>query len=201
MCSADSFTSEAARLSASCSCVFAPMMTLVTKGRGELPGERDARHGDVGLFRNRPQRSQHASASARGPRGEIERRAPRPFRTRLVGVELAGQQPPSERAPRQDREPRTAAQRDDLPLDVAPRDRVVDLPALEPGEAVGVGVGDRFHREPRWEVREADVADLPGAHDVVERAHGLLDGGVLVDAVDPVEVDEIELRRRRLPSI
>ena len=47
---------------------------------------------------------------------------------------------------------------------------------------------------PRRRVGEADVADLAGAHEVVERAHRLLDRRVLVPGVHPVEVDVVGLQ-------
>jgi len=53
-------------------------------------------------------------------------------------------------------------------------------------------------------LREAEVADLPGSHQIRHGPHRLLDGRVLVDAVLIVEVDVVDLeaarRVTRLPN-
>ena len=52
----------------------------------------------------------------------------------------------------------------------------------------------RLRHLPRRRVGEADVADLARAHQIVERAHRLLDGRVRVPGVHPVEIDVVGLQ-------
>src|SRR5262249_48234105 len=125
-------------------------------------------------------------------RREVERRAARPFGPRLLRIELAGEKAAGERAPREDRDALILGARDDLALDVATGDGVVDLRALESRPAVGLREGDGLHRVPGGQVAEAHVTYLPGADDVVESANGLLDRRRHIDAVDLVEVDVVE---------
>ena len=62
------------------------------------------------------------------------------------------------------------AERHQLPLVVAADERVVRLVGHVARPAVALGDGQRLHQVPAREVRAADVADLPGLHQVVERA-------------------------------
>ena len=58
------------------------------------------------------------------------------------------------------------------------------------GKAVSVGHRQRLHEVPAGEVRRADVANLAGAHEVIERAEHFLDRG---QGVEPVQLEEIDV--------
>ena len=90
--------------------------------------------------------------------------------------------------------PNSRGHRHQFLFDGALEQRVLDLqpderrPAAETrGE---VGFGDL----PRRGVRDAEVAHLAGPNEVVERGHRLLDGGVHVPDVQPVQVDVVGLQ-------
>jgi hypothetical protein len=57
-------------------------------------------------------------------------------------------------------------------------------------------VGDRLglRGDPCRHVGEADVADLAGGDQVVERSQGLLDRGAAIPAVQPVKVNVVGLQ-------
>ena len=82
-------------------------------------------------------------------------------------------------------------QRHQLPLVVAADQRVIRLVGDVARQAVLLRDGQRLHQVPAREIRAADVADLAGAHQVVERAQGLLDRRHRVEGVELVEVDVI----------
>ena len=58
---------------------------------------------------------------------------------------------------------------DELVLGLPRLERVVDLLRHEPREAVPVGDAERLHQVPGRPVRDADVADLPGPDQRIER--------------------------------
>jgi hypothetical protein len=70
-------------------------------------------------------------------------------------------------------------------------ERVVDLLRHEPGKPIPVGDAERLHQVPGRPVRDADVADLPGLDQRVERREGLLERGPSVPAVHLQEVDVV----------
>ncbi|GAA3281515.1 hypothetical protein GCM10020218_035310 [Dactylosporangium vinaceum] len=97
--------------------------------------------------------------------------------------------PPAERAPHDRADALVAAERQQLPLVVAADEGVVDLVRHVPAAAVPVGHGQRLHELPAGEVRRAQVADLAGGHEIVERAHDLLDRRPGVERVQLIQVD------------
>jgi hypothetical protein len=106
-------------------------------------------------------------------------------------VVLAGEQAVGEGRPRQQAHPERAGHREQLALGVAAGEAVLGLdsserrPAAQPRQRVGVG------DEPGRCVGDADVEDLARAHDVVQRAHDLLDRGPRVPHVQPVDIDVV----------
>ncbi len=114
---------------------------------------------------------------------------PRPLGGRLAAAVLAGQQAAREREVGQDADPEPLAAGQQLALGVALEERVAVLRAHEAREAAlprdPVGVRDLRGLE----VRGADVAHLPLAHELVERAERLLERRDAVVAVVLVEVD------------
>ena len=94
---------------------------------------------------------------------------------RLAAADLAGEPSPAERAPDDRAHLLVERQRHQLPLVVAADQRVIRLVGDVAGQAVFLRDGQRLHQVPAREVRAADVADLAGAHQVVERAEHLLD--------------------------
>ena len=91
-------------------------------------------------------------------------------RQRLAAADLAGEPAPAERAPDDRADLLVERQRHQLPLVVAADQRVVRLVGDVAGQAVLLRDRQRLHQVPAGEVRAADVADLAGAHQVVERA-------------------------------
>jgi hypothetical protein len=105
----------------------------------ELPGEGHARDGRAGLFCYSTQRAEYARQALHVDRWEVEGGAARVGGAFLVRIELAREQAASERAPKQNGEPSRLAHRRELALDVATGNGVVDLRALEAGEAILLG--------------------------------------------------------------
>jgi hypothetical protein len=98
---------------------------------------------------------------------------------------VAGQQAARQHAVGGHADPQLAAGRQDLLLETAREERVLDLQVtdrVDGGRAAnGVGAG----------LREADVADIARLDHLGDRAHGLLDRDVRVDARRPVDVDVV----------
>ena len=108
-------------------------------------------------------------------------------------VYLPDRNPPASGAPGHDAHPGVERQRDELALDRAGEQRVLDLQCDDrrPGPQHRDGV--RLRGDPGGGVREADVADLARGDEVVERAHRLLDRRVGVPVVQPVQVEVVGL--------
>ena len=167
------------------------MMTLVTASLREHPRERHLRtrrpcaaaivpqHVDDGepLLLVRP-------AGSRTSRGA-------PSSVAAVARELAGQKSAGQRAPDQQSEPLILQQRNHLALELAADQRVVRLRAPEALEPLLARDRQRLHQLPRGQVRAADVADLAGAHEIVERAQRVLDVRQRIEAMDLIEVDVV----------
>ena len=69
--------------------------------------------------------------------------------------------------------------------------RVVHLPAREGRPAALLLNGQRQGRLPRGPIGESDVADLPSAHEIVQRFEGFLERRVDIHFVDDIEIDPI----------
>ena len=190
-----SFQPTAPRFCRSCSSLRAPMITLDTVGRCEQPVERDLRHGLAGLLRDGVERVDDAVEILVGHlRALVDRELalqPARFRQRLAAADLAGEAAPAERAPDHRADLLVERERHQLPLVVAADERVVRLVRDVAREAVLLRDGQRLHQVPAGEVRAADVADLAGAHQIVERAERFLDRRQRVEAVQLVEVDVV----------
>ena len=87
--------------------------------------------------------------------------------------------------------PSVSRHREELTLDVAVGERVGPLQGDEGRPAAQLGERHRLRDHPRGRVRDADVQDLPGRHEIVERAHDLGDGRHPVPHVQPQEVDVV----------
>ncbi len=111
--------------------------------------------------------------------------------TRRGGVPGPRQPAPRQRAPRDHADALVGAEREHLPLGFSVDEVVVVLHRYEPGPAVQVGQVQGLGELPGVHGRGSDVADLPGLDRVVQRLKGFLDGGVVVPAVDLVEVDVV----------
>ena len=103
----------------------------------------------------------------------------------------AAQPAARERAPRDDAHAEAPAERQHLGLDAAHEHRVRRLLADEPRVAARLGDPLRGHDLARRIRRRADVADLARTHEIGERAERLVVIGVVVEAVDLVEVDPV----------
>jgi hypothetical protein len=76
-------------------------------------------------------------------------------------------------------------------LDVAHGEAVLGLDAVEAGDPFTLAHADGLPYLPAGEVRASDVADLARVHQIVERRERLLDRGLVVPAVDLIQVDVI----------
>ena len=155
---------------------------------GEHPGDRELR--DRRALRLGDARSVSTSSRLRSRFSPVKRGAEArkscgaervcPFLRPVAGEEAAG-----EDAVGGDADPELAAGGEDLLLDSAREERVLDLQ-----------VGDRVHRvratnRLRPDLGEADVADVARLHQLRDRADGLLDRHVGEDAAGPVDVDVV----------
>ena len=125
---------------------------------------------------------------------EVVLRAPGALWAAAVVLVLAREQATGQRAPDQTAEPLILHQRDELALQIPPGDGVVGLHALEARPAAFVGQRQRLHHLPSGHIADAQRADLAGAHQIVERAQGLVERRERVEAVQLVEVDVVELQ-------
>ena len=183
-CSGVSVQPTAPRFWRSCSSLRAPMMTLATVGR--CSSQFSAICGTVLPV------SLAISSSASTTLVEIFVVDLRPdvgglvqaarFGQRLAAADLAGEAAPAERAPHHRADALVEAERHQLPFIVAPDQRIIGLMRDIARQAVAVGDGERFHQMPAGEIGAADIADLAGAHEVVERREHLLDRRLRVES-------------------
>src|ERR687893_1165597 len=106
----------------------------------------------------------------------------------LAAPVLAREEAASQRAPRYDAEALLKADGKDLALYVPLDERVLRLQTDEPLQAPCITHPERFHQLPAREVRDPDVADLAGPHEVCERRERLFQRRGRVPGVDLVEV-------------
>ncbi len=124
----------------------------------------------------------------------------------MLARDLPRQHPRGERAPRDDADAFLGRQREVLALDRPDEQVVLRLERHESAPPVPVGERQRLHQPVRPEVRRPDVKHLPGAHEVVERAKGLLERRPEVLGVDLVQIDVVgteaaEARVARLADV
>ena len=103
-------------------------------------------------------------------------------------VPIPGQPPACLRAPRNDADSFDGAEWQHLPLLLAVEKvhQVLHADKARPAVAFGNSKGTR--ELPRMHRRRADIADLPGLDDVVQRLEGLLDRCAVIPAVDLIEI-------------
>ena len=107
---------------------------------------------------------------------------------------LAAQHAAPERRPRRDAEAELAAPSAPAPPRRCVRAASTRSAARRAATSRGSSaVRLRLRHLPGRRVRDADVAHLAGAHQIVERPHRLLDRRVPIPAVHPVEVDVVGL--------
>jgi hypothetical protein len=104
---------------------------------------------------------------------------------------LPERKPPPRGAPGDHAEPLLQADRQDLALYVALHERVLGLQTDEPLEAVRFAHGQAPHELPTGEVRDADVAHLPAAHEVGEGREGLFQRCGAVPTMNLIEIDVV----------
>ena len=104
---------------------------------------------------------------------------------------LAGEQAAVQGEERQQAQAEALARRDDLVLDASIEQAVLVLRADEPGQVGGPRRPVRVRDLPAGEVGVAQVADLAGADQVVQRGQRLVDRGARVGLVHLVEVDVV----------
>ena len=187
------FQPTAPRFCFSCSSLRAPMTTVDTVGRcssqlsaicGMVLPVSLATSSSASTTLNR------YSSSTGGPAlGRLVQAA-------LLGdagaaADLAGEAAPAERAPHDGADALLEAERHQLPFVVAADQRVVGLVGDVARVAVLVGDAERLHDVPAGEVRHADVADLAGAHERVERRQHFLRRRHGVVAVQLEEIDVV----------
>ena len=111
-----------------------------------------------------------------------------------AGGVLAGQHAAGDRVVGDDADAVLRAERQQLPLDLAEQQVVAGLHGVEAGQPEGLAAADGPRHLIGQEVRAAGVADLALAHQVVQRAQGLVDRRVRVVAVQLVQVDVVGLQ-------
>src|SRR5262245_23772261 len=122
---------------------------------------------------------------------EARTRQPRPLGWWLSAPVLAGEEPARERKVRQEREAVRLHRGEAVALD-PPHEEVVLVLAGDDGrEPRAPRRPHRVDHLPRGEVRDPDVADAPGAHEVVEGPERLLDRSQRIGPVELVEVDPV----------
>ena len=170
------------------------MTTEVTPGPAEQPGERDLRGRDAVRLADLDQHVDDVVEPLRVvhrrlvPVGEVARALPAPARSRRY---LPDSRPPASGLQTRMPEALVERERHQLVLGLARLQRVVDLLADEALQAAALGDAQRLHQLPGGVVRAADVADLAGAHQRVERVERLLQRRLPVPLVHLVEVDVV----------
>ena len=171
------------------------MIGAVTAGCCEHECEREMDERDACIFGKLRERVRSVElALVLGQREVVaqwDARRPRAFRRRLALAPTAAQPAAGERAPRDDGHAEPPAERQHLGLDAAHEDRVGRLLGDEPGVTARLGDPLRGHDLARRIRRRADVADLARTHEIGECAERLVVIGVVVEAVNLVEVDPV----------
>src|SRR3984893_97213 len=187
--SADSFTFTDARASSRGCSLGGPTSGAL------IPG-LDSSQASATCARNAPRRRdrRHAIDDLAVRVGGVREEA----RDRLVGlgpdarvVPVPRQPPTGLRAPGDDADPLGRAKWQHFALLLAVEQVHEVLHADEAGPAVTFGNPKSPGELPRMHRGPADITDLPGLDDVVERFEGLLDWGAIIPAVDLIEVDVI----------
>ena len=106
--------------------------------------------------------------------GEVELGAARVGGFLVFAAEFATEQAAGERAPDEQAGLLGFEQRDEFALEVAAGDGVVGLQGIEAREVQELRDGEGFGDLPGLPVGDADVTDLAGADEGVERVEGLL---------------------------
>ena len=154
----------------------------------ERPGDRDLRDRRALRLRERAERLDEREVALEVLAREARCGGAEVVRGQRVGAFLrpvAGEQAAGEHAVGGDADAELAAGRQDLVLDPAREQRVLDL---QVGDRVhGVGAADGLGAD----LGEADVADVAGLHELRDRADRLLDRDVGEDAAGPVDVDVV----------
>ena len=143
---------------------------------------------------DRPHRVDDVVAALLFDGGKIEHDAARVVALGPLARVLAGQEPPCKWAPHHNAHALILDHRHNLALQLAPGDGVIGLHGLEAGETAPLGDPLRLHDLPGRKIGAADRAHQPARDAIVERAHGLLQRGDGIEAVDLVEIDIIELQ-------
>jgi len=108
---------------------------------------------------------------------------------------------PSREATTPPRRALVEAERHQLPLVVASDQRIIGLVGDVARIAVFVGDGERLHQVPAGEVRDADIPDLAGAHQHIERRQHLFGRREGIEAVELEQVDVIGAEPASAPSM
>ena len=189
-CSGVSFTSSAPTLSSSCS-HRARADDRRRHARPTLdPRERDARHGRAQLLRD-PLHDVEQIERAVIEVVRDARAAPRLVLALVRALVLAAERAAPERTPRRDAEAELLRHRDELALDRALEERILDLQRDERRPSAESRHRLRLRHLPGRRVAESQVANLALLDERIERAHRLLDGRRLVPGVKPVEIDVV----------
>jgi hypothetical protein len=83
-----------------------------------------------------------------------------------------------------------ARERHQLPLIIAAEQRIVDLVRDVARPAVAVGDGERLHQLPAGKIGDANIAQLAGTYERIERRQHLLDRR---EGVESVELEQIDV--------
>src|SRR5882724_1999496 len=167
----------------------------------QQPVQGDLRHALAGFLGDPVERIDDAVEVFLGYRRAVVRRGVQTadLRHGLAAPEVAGEPPPAERAPDDGADLLVDAQGHELPFVLAPDQRIVGLMGDVARQSVLLGDRQRLHQVPAREVRTADVAQLAGTHEIIERAQGFLDGRLRVEAVQLEEVDIVRPESAQAP--
>src|SRR3984885_6391952 len=110
----------------------------------------------------------------------------------LPAPDFARQLAPAERAPDDRADALVASKLHQLPFVVAIEQRIIGLMRDIAGVAITVRHRERLHEMPAGEIRAADVADLAGANELIERRQRLLDRGVVILPVQLEKIDRLD---------
>ncbi|CEJ45739.1 hypothetical protein XAB3213_3210009 [Xanthomonas citri pv. bilvae] len=159
----------------------------------QQPVDGDLRHAAAGLCGNGIERlddvEQARIVDRRAGRGSGMQTAV--LRQRLAAPQLAGQPPPTERAPHHRTDALVDTQRHQLPLVVAPGQRVIRLVGDEAVPAMRIGDRLRLHQLPTGIIGSAQIAHLARAHQPIERGQGFFHRRHRIEGVQLQQIDVV----------
>src|SRR6266516_525024 len=113
---------------------------------------------------------------------------------RPVFCVLAGEEAAPERGPSEHCQIQRVRHRDELALDRALDEAVLDLDPYKWGPAAKVSQSIRPRHNPGRGIRDPNVENLPRAYLVVEHPHQFVNRGQRIPDMDPVQVEVVDVQ-------